>query len=393
MQHSFRTSSVILTPAVFVSSRVYLGGDGPPGGVQICTREYQDVLRLAGIDARVVAYDPDRRLPTRLRRLLSRRPYRDLLPHDLAHRIVAEAKGAAFVFLNQVDLTPLSEELRRRLSPDCHLVLLSHGLESVDLIHMLRARVIGNEFAGLKKRDVRVLGACLINECRYRKYLDLVFTLTPFETEIERWLGSRRVEWLPRSIPSDPLDWNPVPGRLGFVGTLNHPPNREGLELFLEALSEEKSDRNGWPTRVRIVGGPTEAAAELARRYPWVEYLGPLTDPELRREARTWACFAHPLFCYARGCSTKLAIGLGWEIPVITTPAGQRGYEWRDGEVPLAKDPKGLARLALRLGETGELQQARDQVRRVARSAPTVTEIATRLKGHLERITPDGKLP
>ena len=370
--------------ALFVSASAYMKANGPAGGVQICTREYVDSIRLAGFDLREVTYGPDRRLLTRIRRRLGPRPYANMLPPDLPDRIVAAAAGASVVFLNQVDLTPIAAELRRRLPKNCALVLLSHGAESVDYLHLLRSRVSGGTFVGLTARDQRRLGRMLTDECSFRPHLDGVICLAPFEAEIERWLGSRRVTWLPRTIPADHLDWAPVAGRLGFVGTLNHPPNREGLELFLKALAT-RIDGNS-AIRMRLVGGPKSAVEKLTSQYPWVEYLGPMPDEELRREAATWACFCHPLFCHARGCSTKLAVGISWGIPVVTTSAGHRGYEWSQGSLAVAESPDELARLALRTSEPNVCRAWREGVLALGASSPALSEVARRLRGFIDEL-------
>jgi hypothetical protein len=371
-------------PAVFVSAAVHLA-EGRAGGTQLCTREYRDTLRAARFALRTVPFDPDRRPLTRLQRALGRRPYQGLLPAGLADRIVAEARGARAVFLNQVDLTPLAKDLRRRLAADCRLVLLSHGLESVDFLHLLRTRTGDRPFAGVTGREERVLGRCLMDEARHRPHLDAVVCLSAFEVEIERWLGSQRVGWVPRVVTADPLDWHPMIGRAGFVGTLDHPPNREGLELFLAALSESGVAAD---VRVRVVGGPAAIGENLARRHPAVDYLGPLSDPDLRAEAATWCCFAHPLFCYARGASTKLAIGLGWEIPVVTTPEGCRGYEWRSGELALARSPAEFAARVRRLNDPAEQSAAQASVRAVVASSPDLAAAAARLRQILDADPP-----
>lgn len=373
-----------MTRAVFVSGSACMHANGPAGGVQICTNEYLGAINAAGYKLANIVYDADKRPATRVRRrLLGRRPYLDLLPPDLTSRIVGAACDAQVVFLNQVDFTPLAGELRRRLPKDCRLVLLSHGNESVDYLHMIRAGTPASLVSGVSNRDMHALGRMVFTECESRRHLDLVVCLAPFEMEIERWLGSRRVTWLPRTIPSLPLDWNPTLGRLGFVGTLNHSPNREGLELFLEALA--RSDPEG-RIHLRLVGGPPQEAVELTRRFPRVEYLGPLPDPQLRAEAATWACFCHPLFCYSRGCSTKLAIGIGWGIPVLTTPAGHRGYEWRDGNLAVSDTPDGLAELALNATELSWCDEARRNVQSVAATSPSLDDIAKRLRHSIDGI-------
>jgi hypothetical protein len=85
----------------------------------------------------------------------------------------------------------------------------------------------------------------------------------------------------------------------------------------------------------------------LARRHGFVDYLGPLNDDALRAEAATWCCFVNPIFVYSKGCSTKLAVALGWGLPIATTRYGARGYLWDEGAIPLADDPTELADLVL----------------------------------------------
>jgi hypothetical protein len=81
---------------------------------------------------------------------------------------------------------------------------------------------------------------------------------------------------------------------------------------------------------LRVVGSPLQEGSNLSESYDFIEYLGELSDPELRDEAQTWSSFVHPVFCYAMGCSTKLAVAIGWEIPILTTTMGIRGYIWKE---------------------------------------------------------------
>jgi hypothetical protein len=146
-----------------------------------------------------------------------------------------------------------------------------------------------------------------------------------------------------RTIPRDGLVCRPVDGRVGCVTTLDHPPNFSGLTRLLEAL-DGKAPSN---FRLRLVGAPASCGARLARRHGFVDYLGPLTDDALRAEAATWCCFVNPIFVYSKGCSTKLAVALGWGLPIATTRYGARGYLWDESAIPLADDPKALADLVL----------------------------------------------
>jgi glycosyltransferase involved in cell wall biosynthesis len=360
--------------AVFVTSRNSMGAE--TGGVQLYTREILATLRLAGFTLQIVEYEPDRRPLTRLKRRLRPTPYANLLPPDLAGRVAVAQReaGAGFIFLNGVVLAPLAARLRPLLPNDTRIVLLSYGLDSVDFLHTARARGEMTAMAATK------LGAQQFAECRQRETIDYVFCLAPFEAEIERWLGARKVDWIPRTLPNgEALDWRPDPNRIGCVSTLDHPPNWEGLVLFLRELNPLSAA----DLRFRIVGGPQHRGRQLAEMFPQVDYLGPLDDAALRAEARTWSCFVHPLFCYARGCSTKLAVALGWRIPVVTTTAGARGYVWREGEIPTAESAVELARLAIRLLEPTAGAAAREQINFVANSMPERGDVAKKLRDAL----------
>jgi len=372
-----------LETAVFVAHDVALSG--APGGVQLCTDEYIRSISEAGVSLTVVPIHSDRRLWSRLSRRLLPDPYSSLQWRpDSVHEIVAgiDRAGARLVFINLVNLAPLAVALRARLGTACRIVLLSHGLESVDMLHTIPIN---------GSRAQRRLGRRLVQERQHRAAVNHVFCLSPFEAELERWLGAPCVTALPRTIPRlPPLDWAPAGDRLGFVGTLDHPPTRDGLTKFLQAFARIAPPR----LRVRVVGRPERAGRKLAAMFPHTEYLGPLDDQELEREAATWSAFLHPLFCYARGCSTKLAVAISWGLPIVTTAAGARGYTWRSGTLPMAASPEAFARLAMQMTDPGIAQAARRGVAAVARSSPTVADVAALIRAALgePRSTPEAVL-
>ena len=338
-----------------------------PGGLQICTQEYVRTLRAAGIDVTVATIAHDRRIATRIHRRLVPEPYAPQWRPSAVSDIVSSALrvNARLVFLNLVNLAPLALSLKPHLPADTRVVLLSHGLESVDFLHTI-------PFNSRSRRLQSELGKRLLAERRQRVSIDHVFTLTAWEAEIERWLGARDVTPLPRTVTKRaPLAWTPDASRLGFVGTLDHPPTRDGLEQFLAAFERLRSAA----LHVRVVGGPEASGRALADRFRSVRYLGPLDDSALESEASTWSAFVHPLFCFARGCSTKLAVALAWSIPVVTTAAGARGYVWREGVLPMADSPETLAQLACDMTDRSTAIRAREEVAAVARSCPTTEEV------------------
>ncbi|WP_017654676.1 glycosyltransferase [Fortiea contorta] len=365
--------------ALFVSDAAYLKDS--PGGVQICTQEYLRTLEAAGFDISLFKYTPETRILTRLRRKLKPKPYTYRLPTELAKNVVSlvKEKDIKWIFLNQVDTAPIAKYLRENLGEKCKIILLSHGLESTDIFHAMRTKNGESAFGKVTSSDLEFLAQSLVSECIHRQYIDYVFCLSAFETEIEHWLGAKNVTWLPRTIPANPLPWNPDSSRLGFVGTIDHTPNREGLILFLEALEKIASGN----VCLRLVGGPESVAKTIIQRFPFVEYLGRLSNEELEKEASTWSCFVHPLFCYSRGCSTKLAISLGWEIPVITTPAGCRGYSWNQGNLPLAETPDSLAELALKMLNTEVAVNIQKEMAAIVNSAPTLSNVAEKVRSCL----------
>jgi len=357
--------ALMLGPGLLVSNPLALSD--APGGAQICTQEYVRTLRAAGIDLTFEAVPHDRRIATRILRRLAPEPYPAQWRASAVSDIVSSARrvDARLVFLNLVNLAPLALALKPRLPAETRVVLLSHGLESVEFLPTIPSE-------GYSRRQQSELGKRLLAERRQRLVIDHVFTLTPLEAEIERWLGARSVTALPRTVTHRaPLEWKPDAGRLGFVGTLDHPPTLDGLEQFLVAFERLASPA----LRVHVVGGPEASGRSLAGRFRSVRYLGPLDDRALESEASTWSAFVHPLFCFARGCSTKLAIVLGWRIPVVTTAAGARGYTWREGVMPVADSPESLARLACDMTDRSTAILAREEIAAIARSCPTTEEI------------------
>jgi len=114
-----------------------------------------------------------------------------------------------------------------------------------------------------------------------------------------------------------------------------------------------------------------------------VEYLGGLSDAELTQEAKTWCAFVNPLFCYPRGCSTKLAVPLEWRIPLATTRAGARGYVWDEALIPLVESPEELADLAQRLGNLAIAGIQRAAVVALAEKSPRPADLADLVKSTL----------
>jgi hypothetical protein len=366
---------------LFVSQANFLAEGG--GGVQVCTREFIEVIEAAGVTLTRLPFQPDNRLTTRLLRRIDSSPFVRPFEPELPRRVarLAAATPFDFVFLNQDVMASLGPSIRPVLPPACKIVVLSHGLEFTDLAHLIRVRDRLPVSSRTRPDAALMLGRIVLAQQRLRQSVDAVCAISPFDADLERWLGTRRVAWLPRIVTPKPLRWAPQPGRLGFVGTLDHAPNLEGLVDILEVMARDGASA---PT-VRVVGDPA-IAAWLKVRYPNVDVVGRLdADGALEEEAATWLAFLHPIFCLPRGASTKLALGLSWEIPVITTAHGRRGYVWREGGPLEADDPAAFvaACRSLTMETAGRI---RADVRRAVATSPTVGSVTAEMRAFLESL-------
>jgi hypothetical protein len=350
----------------------------PGGGVQLCVHEYIAALLAAGYSLQEIRFRFERgwreRLSNRLIRPVSQTPF----PRDLFDRIRESAArtGATTAFFGINLSADLSRRLRAEL-PQLRQVLLSQGVESLDYAIAMRLKQAaeGTTPAAAKWR----LGDQIFRESEQRALVDAVITLSPLDAEIEKWLGAARVCWLPRTIIEAPLDARPVDGRVGCVARLDHPPNRDGLEILFAALAARAPS----DLRFRLVGGPASAGEALASRHRFVDYLGALDEPALRAEAATWCCFVNPLFVYAKGASTKLAVGLGWHLPIATTAYGARGYVWDESALPLAKDAQELARLVAERSRLASYERHRAQTLAIAARSPSISQVALQARDFL----------
>jgi glycosyltransferase involved in cell wall biosynthesis len=362
------------TKAVFVSNATTLGET--KGGPSICTREFISTLRECGFDLTILSFESDKSLPAKLKRRIFNQPYLNLVSNQTIQSVIETVRQGDYrwMFLNFWDAVVMAPRLRESL-PNVRIVHLSHGPESIDFLHELRSRDIYNPFASVTGFDEKRLSRQLIQECKQRLAVHDVICLSAVETEIERWLGAPRVTWLPRVVEPDLICWQPQKGRVGFVGSLEHPPNVEGLLHVLDEI-----ERRNLEIDVRLVGGPTTMGKQLEMKYRCATYCGRLPENELKSEAATWNCFLHPIFCFARGASTKLATGLAWGIPIVTTQAGIRGYQWDDGELQVAVSPSEFVDMvAVLLANSTERESSREMVIRVAKSSPSASSVALQM--------------
>lgn len=368
--------------SLFLSHKNLLRQGG--GGNEICSREYHEVLTAGGFELVDVTYASESGLGRRLRNRLSPSSYPDLVPGDYWARVERSGKEAKaeFIFCNFSSFLPHAAALRRIADEvGARVVLLSHGLESVDDVHRMRIARATYGHGRFRPVSAAHLAREMEQEAQGLPLFDHVLCLAEFEVGICRWLGAQSVSWWPRTFPvGNPLPWHPSGDRLGIIGTLDHPPNLEGAYLFCEAAAKLPSV----PFRLRLVTRSKNVASDLASRFHFVDFVGSLDDEKaLHAEASSWSVFLHPIFCHAMGCSTKVAVGLSWGLPVLTTPAGLRGYRFSEGMPPTATTPVDMAENAAASVSLGSASKLREQSLRILATAPMAREVGAEVAAQL----------
>jgi hypothetical protein len=368
---------------LFISDEAHLDA-GIPGGVQICTQEYMDLLRETGFDVTVLSVSPRRDLRHRVLNRLFPDPYSRYDASSIADRAIAKIVDdeISVVAINQVSLLPVGRVLKNRLGTEITLLGLSHGNESGDTLHEVLRRSGGwtDRMTGALR-----LGWMMIQEARsFTDVVDLMLCMSEIEQKINAWLGAECSMVVPRTFEPDFLDWSPVPGRCGFVGTLDHLPNEEGIRRVLGVLEQEWESKAS-TVDLRVVGGPEDVGKELERTYSVATYCGRMSQRGFREEAATWGLFLNPIWWYARGATTKLAQAVNWGLPIVTTPPGRRGYSWSRGTIQVAETPGEMAALIVEVARNPKrCEQLAEEVRTVSRNGPTLDDLSLSLTNRLD---------
>jgi hypothetical protein len=367
---------VLDEPSVFVTSESSLLEGG--GGVQWCTREYISTLHAVFRQVSCLGFAVDRRPVARFLRLALASPFRHVHHPQTVGEIIrkADALNTTWILLNNMDAAVLAPRLKAARK-DFKLIYLSHGTELVDEVNNLR--IFGDEASSLR-RSSRWYGRLVELELSVRRSLDAVVCISEDDQVFERWLGAKQTEFIPRQVPVREIKLRPVIGRVGTVSTLDHGPNIDGLRQLATHLDTKPG------VELRLVGGPDHVGRTLAARHRSIRFLGRLSEPELTKEAESWAAFVNPIFCQARGASTKVATALGWGLAVLTTPQGARGYRWDTEALPLSDSPMSLAARCVEFASLSADGRMRADV--VTRLAPTVGEAADMIRQLLSRLSP-----
>jgi hypothetical protein len=359
---------------LFISHEKYLQATSPEGGVKFCTDEYLALIKLK-FEITKVSVCYTKKWSYRLKKKLGLSAYDEYDPkgYYLLLKEYLESKDVNYVFLNLTNTSPFAEFIKKNW-PHVKVILCSHGNESGDHLHSISFH---NNYQGiLRTTAIFSLGKMLIKESFYRKYIDVVLTVSDVEVGIEKWLGASRILMVPRYIEVKTLARKPVLGRVGFLADLSHEPNYFGIKEVCEALQKN----NITNTTIHLVGGGKERGTILAEQYSFVKYIGYLNEEQLGDELSSWTFALNPVFYYSRGVSTKLGKALGMGLAVITTDKGMRGYEWNEGVIPICNDASEMAWLIKKLaGDSNEIEKYNNEVVKIQLSNTSLNETAEKM--------------
>jgi glycosyltransferase involved in cell wall biosynthesis len=346
------------------------------GGVQLCSQEFHQIIAgIEGISLTDYFVPYTKNLLQRIQMKLGLENYSMYDAKKDSPELIKYIRDNKIdvVFINMSSLVRYSKFIKANFADSVKVVLLSHGNHSGDFLHLITKPVVKPSILRQFLNKLR-LGLLISTEADYRvKHLDAVVALSETEKQIENWFGGKKVIFLPRRLYTEFLPFKPVIGRIGFVGRLDHPPNLQGVSILLDAI--QKMDHS--TVEFRLVGAPESNGQQLAGRYPFIKYLGELSDKALEEEVASWAVFTNPVWWYSTGASTKLARAISWGVPIVSSTAGMRGYSWKSGSIILADSPAAMAVQLLQTAvDSDKINYWANQIKIIAASGLSGEELA-----------------
>jgi len=365
--------------AIFLTHKELLHSE-VTGGVQLCSQEFHNAISACDdLELRNYFVPFTKNIPQRIQMKLGFEIYSmyDVAKDAPALLKYIETENISIVFINMASCVRYAKPIKEKFGDKVKTIVLSHGNHSGDFLHLITKPLKNTSFIRRIINKIR-LGYLIATETTYRvKYLDGVVAISETEKQIENWFGAKRVVFMPRKLYVDFVNYQPDLNRIGFVGRLDHPPNIQGIAILLDELMQLPMQN----LKLRLVGAPEEEGRKIAEKYNCIEYIGELSDKELEKEITSWSFFLNPVWWYSTGASTKLAKGISWGIPIITTTAGKRGYYWKAGNLLEADTPKEMANAILKETQSKErINYWSDQTKLVAESGLTNDEFTALIK-------------
>ena len=350
------------------------------GGVQLCSREFYNVLLATGFDLTQVNVNYTKNIIQRICIKMKFGLYSMFNVKNTQQLVFDEIEKnkVKYVFINMSSLLRYAKPIKLKYGEAVKIYLLSHGNDTGDFLHLTTKPL--KKYNWLSKiRDIIRLGALLHIESLYRnKYLDGVMSVSNTEKEIENWFGAKKSIFIPRTINKETKSFSHTNySRAGFIGRLDHPPNYQGITSVLRELTLLNTPNIDF----RLIGAPAIWGEKIQKEFPFVTYLGELSDEEVEKEVSTWGLILNTVFWYSTGVTTKFAKYLEWEVPTITTPQGTRGYQWKDGNIDYVNSPKEMAiRINQMINNKELIENSKVELLKIKNSALTIEELAFSLK-------------
>jgi glycosyltransferase involved in cell wall biosynthesis len=370
--------------AIFITNKIFIDKSSNEGGVKLCTQDYFELLSRK-FDLMVFPIENRRSIWYRIQVKLGINQYCDFKKSErlieLCDLILKE--DIRYLFLNQSNTALLGLEVKKFFGDNISVFICSHGNESGDLLHQVTR--FQSELPFYRRvLSSWILGKTIRSESFHRTNgIDGVLTVSEVEVQIEKWLGAKKVFFVPRTIDYNPIAFNNKIGVVGFIGDLSHAPNYYGIRTICEAIKKQKSNKE---LVIRIIGSTTVESKKIQQDFSFVNCVGYLTNQELVKECESWSFFLNPVFYYSRGVSTKLAKALSFGLPVITTEMGNRGYQWGKGELPTVSSPEEMAESILDLAfDPIKIEHYRKQVFQIVNTIPTLNELSLRLDKFIKK--------
>jgi glycosyltransferase involved in cell wall biosynthesis len=367
-----RTKAIFLTHKESLYSEI-------TGGVQLCSQEFHNILdddSEISLEDYYVPYTKAIFQRVQIKYGMDNYSVFDVKKEAPTLLSYIDREKIGIVFINMATSVRFAKPIRQKFGSGVKIILLSHGNQSCDFLHLITKPV--NQLSAVRKQLNKIrLGKLIATEAEYRvKWLDGVVTLSETEKQIENWYGAKKASFLPRRLYKDFLTREHVAGRIGFVGRLDHPPNYQGVIIFLEELAKQKHN-----LQIRLVGAPPSYGTKIKKQFPFVEYLGELSDNDLVKEVASWAFFLNPVWWYSTGASTKLSRAISWGLPIVTTTAGRRGYEWKKGSLLIADSPAEMVTKLMNESKSSDrINYWKEQTEMVAENGPSQDELVQKIR-------------
>lgn len=182
--------------------------------------------------------------------------------------------------------------------------------------------------------------------------MDAVFAISAEDAEALRQLTATQVEFLPLPIAKmAPVSASASQTKgISFLGTLTWPPNREGLEWFIQCVAPIIRGRSTAPIRI---GGAGSLDPHFIPDH--IEMLGYVED--LTEFYTNSQVFISPILS-GSGIRIKILDAMRAGVPVVSTSAGAKGLAIQnERELLIADTPQGFAEAIIRLLEDVGLRE------------------------------------